>query len=141
MVYDAQNRPFTIASESRAIIDLIFRDDTHNYHKAKAILQVGKAELIKKNQESCEQLFLESKAHITEVFGNSSPLLVKYNQSLIESYNLKPESDERTAQIVEMCQKNLELTATEYGENSLYCVRILYTLFTARLHEETGKGS
>ena len=29
----------------------------------------------------------------------------------------------------------------EYGELSLYCIRILYTLFTARLHEETGEGS
>ena len=66
---------------------------------------------------------------------------MKYNQSIIESYNLKPESDERTVDIVELCQNNLSLVNNEYGELSLYCIRILYTLFTARLHEETGEGS
>ena len=44
----------TIASESREIVDRIFSDEANNYHKAKAILQVGKAELIKKDQVACE---------------------------------------------------------------------------------------
>lgn len=35
---------------------------------------------------------------------------------------------------MEICQDN-------YGVTSLYCVRVIYTLFTARLHETTNNNA
>ena len=35
--------------------------------------------------------------------------------------------------------KNVEICQDHYGPNSLYCVRLVYTLFTARLHETTNE--
>lgn len=35
----------------------------------------------------------------------------------------------------------MEITQDHYGETSIYCVRVIYTLFTARLHEKTNSGS
>ena len=35
--------------------------------------------------------------------------------------------------------KNVEICQDHYGTNSLYCVRLVYTLFTARLHETTNE--
>jgi len=60
---------------------------------------------------------------------------------LIEAYNLRPESKERTQLVNEICARNVEISDRFFGPNSLYLVRPLYTLYTARLHEETDSGS
>ena len=78
---------------------------------------------------------------ISSAFGSEHPLVAKYNQNLVEAFNLKPESPERTLEITALCTKNVEIAKAHFGNNSLYCVRVLYTLFTARLNEATGDGS
>jgi len=40
-----------------------------------------------------------------------------------------------------ICSKNVEICQDNYGTNSIYCVRVIYTLFTARLHEATSTNS
>lgn len=68
-------------------------------------------------------------------------MVAKFNQNLIEAYNLKEESKERSVLISNICEKNVEIVKAYYGENSIYCVRLIYTLFTARLHDESDAGS
>ena len=80
---------------------------------------------------------MEAQTKISSCFGSEHPLVAKYNQNLVEAYNIKPESAERTLQINQICSKNVEIAQDHYGEKSLYCVRLIYTLFTARLHETT----
>lgn len=41
----------------------------------------------------------------------------------------------------EICARNVEISEKFFGASSLYLVRPLYTLYTARLHEETDDGS
>ena len=54
---------------------------------------------------------------------------------------MRPESNERTQLVNEICARNVEISEKFFGANSLYLVRPLYTLYTARLHEETDDGS
>jgi hypothetical protein len=41
----------------------------------------------------------------------------------------------------EICARNVEISDKFFGETSIYLVRPLYTLYTARLHEESDEGS
>ena len=68
-------------------------------------------------------------------------MVAKFNQNLIEAYNLETEGAERTAKICAICARNVEIAQETYGETSLYCVRPIYTLYTARLSEPDNTGS
>ena len=68
-------------------------------------------------------------------------MVAKYRQHLIEAQNLKPDSKERSATIKEICTGNLELVKRSHGEASLYCVRYMYTFFTATIGEEGDEDS
>ena len=60
-VYDAQDRPGQLAIQARESVDRILgENDPYNYLRAKAIAQIGKSELVQKNQEKAEQTFLEA---------------------------------------------------------------------------------
>ena len=54
---------------------------------------------------------------------------------------MKPDSKERSSAIREVCTGNLELVKRSYGETSLYCVRYMYTFFTATIGEEDDDDS
>ena len=135
---DQEDRPNKLTKAAKATVDAILgEDDPYNYIRAKAIVQIGKTELVKKNKEKVEELMLEAQTQITNVFGEEHPLTAKYNHFLIEAYNMQDSTPARTAKIIAICQKNLEITSKHYGEGSLFSVRVLYTMYTAYLHEET----
>mgnify|MGYP000639699509 FL=1 len=49
------DRPAQLAIQTREIVEkIIGADDPYNYLRAKAIVQIGKSELVKKNQEKAE---------------------------------------------------------------------------------------
>ena len=78
--YDAQDRPAKLALEARESVDRILgAEDQFNYIRAKAIAQQGKPELVKKNQENAEKIFLEAQIQITSSYGENHPLVAKYN--------------------------------------------------------------
>lgn len=54
-------------------------------------------------------MFLEAQTQVSCAFGSDQPLVAKYNQFLVEAYNLKPESSQRTVEICEICQRNVEI--------------------------------
>ena len=79
-IYDKQDRPRILAKEAREIVErIIGAEDKYNYIRAKAIAQIGKADLVEKKQEKAEDLFLEAQTQIAQCFGNESPLVAKYN--------------------------------------------------------------
>ena len=68
-------------------------------------------------------------------------MAAKYNQNLVECFNLKPESVERTKSLTNLCEKNLQIAKNYFGENSIFLLRVLYTRYTASLHEDTNESS
>ena len=48
-IYDKQDRPRILAKEAREIVErIIGAEDKYNYIRAKAIVQIGKADLVEK---------------------------------------------------------------------------------------------
>lgn len=50
---------------------------------------------------------------------------------MIEAYNSRPESPERTDLVCDLCEENLDISIDHFGPESIYLVRPLYTLYTA----------
>ena len=60
-VYDKEDRPRKMANECKATVESIIGDDEQfSYLRAKAIAQIGKAELVLKNVEKTAELFLQA---------------------------------------------------------------------------------
>lgn len=125
------------AEKSLSLVESIVDPDTKSYHRAKASVAVGKAYLSKKEKEIAERYFLNAQTEITAIFGVEHPLTAKFNQNLIEAYNLRQESAERTELINSICRKNVEILEQAYGSDHILLIRPLYTLYTATLHEES----
>ena len=56
---------------------------------------------------------------ISSAFGGEHPLVAKYNQNLVEAFNLKPESPERTLEITALCTKNVDIAKAHFGIGSM----------------------
>lgn len=52
---------------------------------------------------------MQAQTEILCCFDNDHPLVAKYNQFLIEVFNLKKETTERTLEIIQICQKNVKI--------------------------------
>ena len=91
--YDSQDRPAKISTEARDAVNRILGDaDKANYHRARAIARVGKTELVQKNQSRCQELMLEAQTQISLYFGSEHIMMAKFNQNLVEAYNLADKS-------------------------------------------------
>lgn len=77
---------------------------------------------------------------IIRIYKEEHPLVAKFNQNLVEALNSDAESPDRTARINELCEQSTLISETHFGKDSIYLVRQLYTLYTAKLHEEEGQG-
>ena len=113
---------------------------SENYIHAKSVSIEGKALLAKKEREPAEHRFDRAIAYIKECYGDSSPLLCKFKAYLVEAYNQREESKERNNLMNKICSENLEMAKKAYGAESIFCVKPMYTAYTARLHEESIKG-
>ena len=96
---------------------------------------LGKAYVGKQDREKAEEMLLQAQIQITSVYGEEHTLAAKYNQYLIEAYNLRDESPERTELINRVSEKNVEICKKHYGDDSIFQIRVLYTNYTARLHD------
>lgn len=68
--------------------------------------------------------------------------MAKYNQNLVEAYNLisgNQEKPELRQRIKSICNANVELVQKHYGAESIYCVRPFYTRFTQSLTEKRNE--
>lgn len=112
-----------------------------NYFHAKALSAVGKALLVKGEIEKAEETFRKAQDLVSVKFGASHPLVVKRNADLVEAINMRPETPERGILLNQICEKNVEVLRELYGEGSIYLIRPMYTLYTAKLHEKTTAGA
>jgi len=85
-------------------------DEEHNYIRAKAYVAVAKVYLQKEERQKAEELVEKAKSSIATIYSDDHPLSVKFNQNLIEAYNLRPESKERTQLVNEICARNVEIS-------------------------------
>jgi hypothetical protein len=137
--YDSEDRPVKHAATQVATTFELLKG-TENYIHAKSVSIEGKALLAKKEREPAELRFTRAVTYITERYGNSSPLICKFKAYLVEAYNQEAESKERNDKMNKICTENLEIAKKTYGGDSIFCVKPMYTAYTARLHEESIKG-
>ena len=137
-----QERPTTLTKEAFDMIERIINSSTeYNYLRSKCLAAIGKVALIQKNITLAEEMFKKAQWEVTASFGDVHPLAVKFNQYLIETYNLKSQGVETSKILNDISETNLTILQTCYGETSIYNVRTMYTLYTARLHLSTPDGS
>lgn len=86
----------THAQSALKIIEEILGQEQFNYHRAKALSIVGKCYLALTKNEDAEKTMLEAQSIITSVYGERSPLAIRYNLFLLETYNRRPEGPERS---------------------------------------------
>ena len=92
-MYDPLDRPSKMTLECKEQVDKIFEGDKFGiYQKAKALMFVGKSYVSKKEREKAEATLLEAQSMITAEYGEDHTLAAKFNQFLIEAYNMRPES-------------------------------------------------
>ena len=123
------------------IITRIAGEDKYNYLRAKGMAAVGKVALIQKRTAEAEDLFKKAQWEVTAEYTDMHPLGAKFNQYLVETYNQKGEGPEISKILNDLTEANLSILQSNYGEKSIYNVRSMYTLFTARLHQQTTTGS
>ena len=93
--------PLSKAFEAEEVTKKIITEE-QNYIRAKVQVNVGKVYIAKRSVASKEEsqsllnkadhLFTEALSWITSLYTDSHPLAAKYNQHLIEAFNLRPES-------------------------------------------------
>ena len=108
-IYDKQDRPLAFAFDALNIVEKLI-DDEHSYIKSKAYVAIAKVYLQKEERQKAEELVEKAKSTIAALFTDDHPLSVKFNQNLIEAYNLRPESKERTQLVNEICARNVEIS-------------------------------
>ncbi len=77
---------------------------------------------------------------ILVLYKDRHPLVSKFNLHLVEALNATAESSERTQQIIQLVKESTSICEEQFGNESLFLVRHLYTLYTATLHEESRDG-
>ena len=95
---------------------------------------MGKVALIQKRTAEAEGIFRKAQLEITSEYTDMHPLAVKFNQYIVEALNQKSEGLETSKILNDLTEANLSILQSNYGEKSIYNVRSMYTLFTARLH-------
>jgi len=139
--YDLEDRPLKFGEKSLDVTKALIPEKESNYVLAKALACVGKAYLVKGEREKAEEFFLQAQTKIQVAFGAETPIAVKYNQNLVEAYNLREETEERAKLLIDITQSNLDICEKIFGKGSIYNIRPMYTLYTAKLHERDSSAS
>lgn len=136
--YDSDDRPLAFAFEAESIITKIIADDS-NYWKAAVKAHLGKVYLEKSEVQKASAVFDVAKEMIVEAYGAEAPLYVKFHQFDVDVLNRRDQSDERDKNILKICEENVSCLEKVFGAESIYLMRFLYLLFTAKIHED-GDG-
>jgi len=136
--YDSEDRPLAFAFEAESIISKIIPDDS-NYWKAAVKAHLGKVYLEKSEVQKASAVFDLAQTMIRDIYGAESPLYVKFHQFEVDVLNTKESSDERDSNILKICEENVARLEKVFGAESIYLMRFLYLLYTAKIHED-GDG-
>ena len=140
--YDPKDRPLKYAFEAKEIVDRVIKTE-NNYFKARINLLLSKVYLQKEETDKADALVGQARKICTEIFtSDRHPLIAnKVLTAQIEVLNTRPESEERTRQISELCSTCVQISEEANGLESLHNIRPLYTAFTASLHDENGTSN
>lgn len=121
------------------IAQKILGEKANNYIISKIKAQIGQIHHIKKEQEKSEQLCLEAQSAIESVYKTNHPLMIKFNSSLIESYNGRAETDEKTQLLQDIANRNYNIAVEHFGKDNLFVIKALFTQFTAYIGVDNKK--
>lgn len=140
--YDEKDRPLKYAFAAEEIVGKVIMEE-NNYWKCKVKLLLSKVYLQKQEIDKAEQLVESAREMGRAILGSDRhPLIAsKVLTAKIEVLNSRPESEERTKSISEVCSVCVEVSSEANGADSLHNIRPLYTAYTASLHDENGPSN
>ncbi|TNV71246.1 hypothetical protein FGO68_gene16973 [Halteria grandinella] len=96
--------------------------DGPNYLKARALLGLGDLHLARKQVDEAEKIVLEAQRMVGEIFSDNHPVILEFNQNLVDVYSSKSEESEKLKTLL-ISEKNLEIAKQFYGPESIFIVR------------------
>lgn len=114
-VYDKQDRPLHYALLSKQKIESLLSSDPNNYIKAKSLVVLAKIKIQKNQGEDGEILIKRALEQIDSEFTCDHPMSAKFEQSMVEALNARPESGERTELICKLCESSLRTCQEHFG--------------------------
>jgi hypothetical protein len=78
--------------------------------------------------EEAESKMLEAQAIITSVYGERSPLAVRYNIMLLEVYN-KQQDPEKTQRFGDIVDRNFEIIKELWGPEHFFAIRVYLSMY------------
>ena len=118
------------AENSLKIVREVLGDDKLNYHHAKALAIVGRAYLTSDRLDDAEKTMLEAQSIIYQIYGERSPIAVKYNNHILEVYNKqKDDTPEKTKRSTDIVDKNFEIIKELWGPDHFFSIRLYLSMY------------
>ena len=76
---------------------------------------------------------------IVSIYGDRSPLAVRFNMMLLEAYNRRPEGPERTEIIASITDVNFKIIKEIWGEESFFGIRVYLTAYLSSMIRGDGE--
>ncbi|CDW88388.1 tpr domain containing protein [Stylonychia lemnae] len=104
------------------ILGMPIEEESKNYLIARQLKYQGEIMIDKKNIEEAEKLLLASQRMIGAIYSDNHPIIIEFNNNLIELYSAKDEESQK-AKAVQISLKNLEIAKQYYGPTSIYMLK------------------
>jgi hypothetical protein len=76
---------------------------------------------------------------IVSIYGDRSPMAVRYNMMLLEAYNRRPEGPDRTLLIGSITDANFKIIKDVWGPESLFGIRVYLTAYLSSMIRGDGE--
>lgn len=76
---------------------------------------------------------------IVSIYGDRSPLAVRYNMMLLEAFNRRPEGPERTQVITSITETNFSIIKEIWGAENFFAIRVYLTAYLSSMIRGDGE--
>jgi hypothetical protein len=76
---------------------------------------------------------------IVSIYGDRSPLAVRYNMMLLEAFNRRPEGPERTQVISSITEANFSIIKEIWGAEHFFAIRVYLTAYLSSMIRGDGE--
>lgn len=116
----------------KEVMNVVFQGKETNYYIAKCFSREGDIYMEKKEYGEAERLFHKAQIIIGEKFGEVHPIIMGFNQSLIEAYS-QQENEEKRHRCMLISEKNMEIAKKNYGALSVFLLKWILSLASNRI--------
>lgn len=95
--------------------------------QATCIEAIGDVYFDKKEYTDAEKYYREAQIMITGEYGEMHPIVIRFNNTLIEVISSKDVDGQVKDEITRISERNLEISEVEFGKNSIYTIKPLLT--------------